>query len=426
MNEVLKKAKKAKEISYRLASFHEKERAQALTAIASSLKENEAEILQANTKDIDAASAKGAAPSFIDRLQLSAARLEDIAAAVRNVAELPDLLGMVKSNYERPNGLHISEKVVPLGVVSVIYEARPNVTVDISSLALKTGNAVLLRGSSSTIFTNKVLVQVMQEALETCGFPREAVQLIEDPDRSLTKTLFTAKSYIDVLIPRGGKSLIDTVVREAEVPVIETGAGNCHIYIDESAEELSARKIIVDAKVQRPSVCNAAETILLHKKWAEKYFPQLLKDLQFHGVTLHGDSEAQKYTAGEMLAADIEDWEKEYLSLDLAVKIVPDINAAIAHIHAYGSKHSEAIISESAQSVEAFFNEVDASTLYHNASTRFTDGFEFGFEAEVGISTQKLHARGPMGLSALTTTKYLVEGNGQTKGQLSLAEQDTK
>lgn len=425
MNEVLRKAEIAKNISYQLASYNEEDRKKALLAVSNALMNNKAEILEANQKDVAQAKAKGVTDALIDRLQLSSTRIDSIAEAVKNVSGLTDQLGNVKSSTQRPNGLVIEEKIVPLGVVSVIYEARPNVTVDITSLALKTGNAVLLRGSSSTIASNKVLVQLMQDALADAGFPKEAVQLIESPDRELTKSLFTAKSFIDVLIPRGGKSLIDTVVKEAEVPVIETGAGNCHVYIDESADESLARKIIVDAKVQRPSVCNAAESILLHKNWAEKYLPGLIKDLQYHGVTIHGDQETMQYDEKIQEAEDL-DWSTEYLSLDLAVKIVPDTAAAIAHIQTYGSKHSEAIVAESAEEVEKFFNEVDASTLYHNASTRFTDGFEFGFGAEVGISTQKLHVRGPMGLSALTTTKYLVHGKGQTKGNLPLSEKSAK
>ncbi|SDN33455.1 glutamate-5-semialdehyde dehydrogenase [Alkalicoccus daliensis] len=420
MDEVIQKAKTAKEISYSLSDFDAGDRKKALISIADALRENVEEILAANKKDVKKSREKGVSSALIDRLHLDHSRLEDISQAVINVAELPDHLGEVKQKFTPPNELTIRETIVPLGVVSVIYEARPNVTVDITSLALKTGNAVLLRGSSSTIESNKVLVSIMQTALEKTGFPRNSVQLIESPDRTLTKSLFTAKQYIDVLIPRGGKDLIDTVVREAQIPVIETGAGNCHIYIDEHAAPELARRIIIDAKVQRPSVCNSCETILLHKKWAEANFADLLDDLSFHGVQLHGDSEAAAYS-NIIQKADESDWEKEYLSLDLAVKVVASAEEAIEHIQQYSTMHSEAVITEDAKVKDIFFKKVDASTVYHNASTRFTDGFEFGFGAEVGISTQKLHARGPMGLQALTSTKYLVSGTGQTKGNLPLS-----
>ncbi|PTL39549.1 glutamate-5-semialdehyde dehydrogenase [Alkalicoccus saliphilus] len=420
-NEVLSKAQKAKSISSTLAGFTQEDRSALLLTIADKLNENAAYILQENSRDVEQAKKNKVSDALIDRLRLNEERLKAITEAVRDIASLPDPTGEILWEEDRPNGLHIKQVRVPIGVIGVIYEARPNVTVDISSLALKTGNTVLLRGSSSTIHSNKAITSVIQKALETSGFPPESVQLIENTDRTLTKSLFTAREYIDVIIPRGGKALIDTVVRESEVPVIETGAGNCHIYIDESAEEKLARTIAVDAKVQRPSVCNACETFLIHESWAESHLTALTGDLLSHGVTLKGDATSRALDS-RIEAAEDADWDTEFLALTAAVKIVSGVQEAVSHIQKHGTKHSEAVLTETPEVVEAFFNQVDASTLYHNASTRFTDGFEFGFGAEVGISTQKLHARGAMGLPALTTTKYLVQGSGQTKGNLPLHE----
>lgn len=304
---------------------------------------------------------------------------------------------------------------VPLGVVGMIYEARPNVTVDAATICLKTGNAVILRGSSSAIHSNKAIVAVIHRALKQTSLPQESVQLIEDTTRDSAKQLFTLNDYLDVLIPRGGKQLIDTVVREASVPVLETGAGNCHIFIDETADKQMAFNIIINAKTQRPSVCNAIETIILHEKWAQQFGSELFSLLKERGVELRGDKKALAIDSSIALASE-EDWETEFLSLTLAVKVLSTVEEAIHHINTYGSMHSEAIITENEENVSKFFTSVDAAALYHNASTRFTDGSEFGFGAEIGISTQKLHVRGPMGLPALTSTKYVIRGNGQIRG----------
>jgi len=297
----------------------------------------------------------------------------------------------------------------------MVYEARPNVTVDASSLCLKTGNAVLLRGSSSAIHSNKAIVSVIHRALEKSEVPIEAVQLLEDTSRETAMKMFKLTEYLDVLIPRGGANLIQTVVNNATVPVLETGVGNCHIFIDESAQKEMAVEIAVNAKTQRPSVCNAAETILVHENWAKEHLDQLVQALKEKNVEIRADEKARQQDES-LLSASEEDWGTEFLNLTVALRIVTSVEEAISHIRSYGSKHSEAIITESEENVGAFFKQVDAAALYHNASTRFTDGFEFGFGAEIGISTQKLHARGPMGLEALTSTKYIVRGNGQIKG----------
>ncbi len=333
---------------------------------------------------------------------------------IKQLIELRDPVGECVSAWERPNGLSIQEMRVPLGVVGMIYEARPNVTVDAATICLKTGNAVILRGSSSAIHSNKAIVSVIHRALKQTSLPSESVQLIEDTTRDSAKQLFTLNEYLDVLIPRGGKQLIDTVVREASVPVLETGAGNCHIFIDETADKQMAFNIIINAKTQRPSVCNAIETIVLHENWVEQYGSELFSSLNERGVELRGDNKAVAIDSSILLATE-EDWETEFLSLTLAVKVVSTVEEAIHHINTYGSMHSEAIITENEENVSKFFTSVDAAALYHNASTRFTDGSEFGFGAEIGISTQKLHVRGPMGLPALTSTKYVIRGNGQIR-----------
>ncbi|WP_147802202.1 glutamate-5-semialdehyde dehydrogenase [Alkalicoccus halolimnae] len=423
MNEVRKKAKEARQLSHRLPVLSKENRKQALLQIADMLDDQITYILEENQKDVALAKENNVESSLIDRLTLNEERLSAITDAVRAIADLPDDLGKTIWEDTRPNRLHIKQVQVPIGVIGVIYEARPNVTVDISALAVKTGNAVILRGSSSTIYSNKAITAIMQKALSQADYPAKSIQLIENTDRSLTKEMFTARGLIDVIIPRGGKSLIDTVVKESEVPVIETGAGNCHIYIDRSADSKLARKIAVDAKVQRPSVCNSCETLVIDKTWAAEHLTDLVNDLHSYNVKLYGDKKSVMLDS-RIHPASESDWEKEYLSLEAAVKITENPEEAVEHIQHYSTKHSESVISEDASVVELFFNEVDASTLYHNASTRFTDGFEFGFGAEVGISTQKLHARGAMGLSALMTTKYLVSGQGQTKGQLPLSAEN--
>ncbi|QIW18266.1 glutamate-5-semialdehyde dehydrogenase [Bacillus thuringiensis] len=414
MNEVLAKGKKAKEIARELVLKSTSQKNEALAAIAERLIVETAYIVEENKRDIEEGKAKGFSASLLDRLMLTEQRIVDMAEGIKQLIELRDPVGERVSEWERPNGLSIQEMRVPLGVVGMIYEARPNVTVDAATICLKTGNAVILRGSSSAINSNKAIVEVIHRALKQTSLPPESVQLIEDTTRDSAKQLFTMNDYLDVLIPRGGKQLIDTVVREASVPVLETGAGNCHIFIDETADKQMAIDIIINAKTQRPSVCNAIETIVLHEKWAQQFGSELFSTLKEKGVELRGDQRALAIDSSIVLASE-EDWETEFLSLTLAVKVVSSIEEAIYHINTYGSMHSEAIITEDEENVNKFFTSVDAAALYHNASTRFTDGSEFGFGAEIGISTQKLHVRGPMGLPALTSTKYVIRGNGQIR-----------
>ncbi|HDR7968118.1 glutamate-5-semialdehyde dehydrogenase [Bacillus pacificus] len=414
MNEVLAKGKRAKEVARELVLKSTNEKNEALVAVANQLIHETAYILEENKRDIEEGKAKGFSDSLLDRLMLTENRIIDMTEGIKQLIELRDPVGECVREWERPNGLSIQEMRVPLGVVGMIYEARPNVTVDAATICLKTGNAVILRGSSSAIHSNKALVAVIHRALKQTSLPKESVQLIEDTTRDSAKQLFTMNDYLDVLIPRGGKQLIDTVVREASVPVLETGAGNCHIFIDETANTQMAIDIIINAKTQRPSVCNAIETIVLHEKWAEQYGSELFSSLKARGVELRGDQKALAIDSSIVLASE-EDWGTEFLSLTLAVKLVSSIEEAIHHINTYGSMHSEAIISENEENVSKFFVSVDAAALYHNASTRFTDGSEFGFGAEIGISTQKLHVRGPMGLPALTSTKYVIRGNGQIR-----------
>ncbi|MGG1606401.1 glutamate-5-semialdehyde dehydrogenase [Bacillus wiedmannii] len=414
MNEVLAKGKKAKEIARELVLKSTSQKNEALAVIAERLIVETAYIVEENKRDIEEGKAKGFSDSLLDRLMLTEQRIVDMAEGIKQLIELRDPVGERVSEWERPNGLSIQEMRVPLGVVGMIYEARPNVTVDAATICLKTGNAVILRGSSSAINSNKAIVEVIHRALKQTSLPEESVQLIEDTTRDSAKQLFTMNDYLDVLIPRGGKELIDTVVREASVPVLETGAGNCHIFIDETADKQMAIDIIINAKTQRPSVCNAIETIVLHEKWAQQFGSELFSTLKEKGVELRGDQRALAIDSSIVLASE-EDWETEFLSLTLAVKVVSSIEEAIYHINTYGSMHSEAIITEDEENVNKFFTSVDAAALYHNASTRFTDGSEFGFGAEIGISTQKLHVRGPMGLPALTSTKYVIRGNGQIR-----------
>ncbi|TXR91964.1 glutamate-5-semialdehyde dehydrogenase [Bacillus sp. SH7-1] len=414
MKEVLAKGMKAKEVARELVLKSTEQKNDALAAIANQLISETAYILEENKRDIEEGKAKGFSDSLLDRLMLTENRIIDMTEGIKQLIELRDPVGECVSTWERPNGLSIQEMRVPLGVVGMIYEARPNVTVDAATICLKTGNAVILRGSSSAIHSNKAIVAVIHRALKQTNLPQESVQLIEDTTRDSAKQLFTMNDYLDVLIPRGGKQLIDTVVREASVPVLETGAGNCHIFIDETANTQMAIDIIINAKTQRPSVCNAIETIVLHEKWAQQYGSELFSSLKERDVELRGDQKALAMDSSIVLASE-EDWGTEFLSLTLAVKVVSSIEEAIHHINTYGSMHSEAIITENEENVSKFFTSVDAAALYHNASTRFTDGSEFGFGAEIGISTQKLHVRGPMGLPALTSTKYVIRGNGQIR-----------
>ena len=383
-----------------------------LLAMAAALETHADTILAANKADLAAASALP--EKFVDRLALTKARIADMAAGVRQVATLDDPTAQTDRAWVNEAGLTIAQKRVPLGVVGMIYEARPNVTVDAAALTFKSGNAVILRGGKEALHSNLALATVLQDALAAKGLPRDAVQLITDPSRAVATQMMHLNGYIDVLIPRGGKGLIKAVVEQATVPVIETGAGNCHIYVDAHAQLQMAVAIVVNAKVQRPSVCNAAEKLLIHADVANEQLPVIAKALQDHGVELRGDERARAIVPS-MHAATAEDWDTEYNDLIMAVKVVDSEEEAIQHINAHNTKHSEAIITDNYQNSQQFLQQVDAAVVYVNASTRFTDGYEFGFGAEIGISTQKLHARGPMGLAALTTIKYQVLGNGQIR-----------
>ncbi|WP_099360760.1 glutamate-5-semialdehyde dehydrogenase [Fredinandcohnia onubensis] len=414
MSELILKGKKAKSAASLLAKATTEQKNKALSTISEQLIKEQTFILEENNKDLQTGKENGMSESILDRLKLNEQRIQDMADALVQLTKLEDPIGQLIEEWERPNGLQIAQVRVPLGVIGMIYEARPNVTVDASSLCLKTGNAVLLRGSSTAIHSNKALVKVIQRGLELSNLPVDAVQLVEDTSRETASEMFKLNEYLDVLIPRGGAKLIQTVVQNSTVPVLETGAGNCHVYIDETADPKMAIEIAINAKTQRPSVCNAIENVLVQKDWASKHIQELITAMQEKDVQIHGDEMVQK-VGKEIIPASLEDWGTEFLGLEIAVKVVEGVEEAITHINRYGTKHSEAIISSSVENVEKFFTEVDAAAVYHNASTRFTDGFEFGFGAEIGISTQKLHARGPMGLQALTSTKYTIRGNGQIK-----------
>ena len=386
-----------------------------LEAIAAAVESGAGRILPANGLDLANGRENGLSAGLQDRLRLDEARLAGLAAAVRDVIALPDPVGQVLRGSTLPNGVLLSQVRVPFGVVGAIYEARPNVTIDIAALALKSGNAVVLRGGSAAENTNRVLVELLQEALASVGLPGDAVQTIDEFGRDGAKELMQARGYVDVLIPRGSAQLIDTVVSESKVPVIETGAGVVHLYLDESADETMAVDIAVNAKVQRPSVCNALETLLVDTRSAARLLPPVLSALRAKGVTLHADDATRAIFADAVPATD-EDWATEHMSLDLNVRVVDDLDAALAHIREFSTHHTESIITNDLARAERFLAEVDSAVVMVNASTRFTDGGEFGFGAEVGISTQKLHARGPMGLPELTSTKWLVRGSGQVRG----------
>ncbi|QFT88991.1 Gamma-glutamyl phosphate reductase [Bacillus sp. THAF10] len=385
-----------------------------LKHVANTLEGNVSHILEANNKDLEKGREKGYTEAYMDRLALSEDRIADFANGLREVAELEDPVGDILSNWTLENGLQVEKVRVPLGVIGMIYEARPNVTVDATGLALKSGNAIVLKGGSSAINSNQAIVEVIHKALKTTAIPQEAVQFIASTDRKATQELFTMKEHIDVLIPRGGGSLINAVVENATVPVLETGVGNCHLYVDKDAEVEKALSIIVNAKTDRPAVCNAAETLIVHEAWLKENKEALIDKLKAQNITVHGDEKAVAIFPGAEPAGE-EDWANEYLSLDIAIKVVSDVDEAIDHIDQYGTKHSESIITESKETAERFMKLVDAAAVYHNASTRFTDGGALGFGAEIGISTQKLHARGPMGLPALTTVKFQMTGDGQIR-----------
>ncbi|MDA8213169.1 MAG: glutamate-5-semialdehyde dehydrogenase [Clostridia bacterium] len=413
--EVFTKGELAKKAAYKLANLDTEAKDRALLAMAGALVARQGEIIAANSEDLKRGEEKGLSKAMLDRLMLNEKRIGDMAEGLRQVTALPDPVGEVLSMWNRPNGLQMGQIRVPLGVVGIIYEARPNVTVDAAALCLKSGNAVILRGGSEAINSNKTITRIIAEAAEEQGVPQGAIQLIENTDREAVTMLLRLNQYLDVIIPRGGAGLIKHVVENASVPVIETGVGNCHVYVDKEAELNMAAEIVINAKCQRPAVCNAMETLLVHRDSAAELLPGLAAKLQERGVEIRGCAETRKLVPGAKEATD-QDYATEFLDLILAVRVVPDIDTALEHIQTFGSKHSEAIITNNYFTSRRFLQEVDAAAVYVNASTRFTDGFEFGFGAEIGISTQKLHARGPMGLKELTTIKYIVYGEGQIRG----------
>ena len=405
---------RAKEVSRVLNNLGSTPKNEGLKAVAQALLDGKDKILEANQKDVQAALAKGMNPGLVDRLSLNDARIQAMAEGLLQVASLDDPVGEVISMKPRPNGLLIGQKRVPLGVIGMIYEARPNVTADAFGLCFKSGNAVILKGGSDALESNKAIVAQIREGLKSAGLPEDTVQLIESTDREVTRQFMRLNDYLDVLIPRGSAGLIRSVVENSTVPVIETGTGNCHIFVDESADLDMALNIIFNAKTQRIGVCNACESLVVHRAVAEEFLPLLKARLDEKQVEIRADKEACALVDGFVPATE-EDWGREYLDYILSLKLVDSIDEAIAHINRYNTKHSEAIITSDYANAQRFLNEIDAAAVYVNASTRFTDGFEFGFGAEIGISTQKLHARGPMGLKELTTTKYIIYGNGQVR-----------
>ena len=406
---------KAAVAKYELQKATTEQKNNVLKKAAALLVEREDELLAANTKDIAAGEAAGMHPGLVDRLRLTSERIAGMAEGLLQIVELPDCIGEVLEHFDRPNGLHIEKRRVPLGVIGIIYESRPNVTADAFGLCFKTGNAVILKGGRDAIHSNIAITKVLREALKACGMTEDAVQLIEDTDRAVTAAFMKLNSYVDVLIPRGGAGLIRSVVENSTIPVIETGTGNCHVYVDKAADLDMAMEIIYNAKTQRIGVCNACESLVVHEDIKEAFLPKLAEKLREKNVEMRGD-EAICAILPECVPATEEDYGTEYLDYILSMKTVGSVDEAIAHINKYNTKHSECIVTADAKVAEQFLNEVDAACVYVNASTRFTDGFEFGFGAEIGISTQKLHARGPMGLRELTSYKYTVEGNGQVRG----------
>ena len=404
----------AKEASYELGILSTIEKDKALLLMAEELINHKEYILKANKIDLDKAKEKGISKALLDRLALSDERIDDMANGLREIVKLQDPVGEVISMWQRPNGIQIGQKRVPMGVIGIIYESRPNVTCDAAGLCLKTGNATILRGGSDAINSNKAIVKALKVGIEKANLPINSIQLIEDTSREVATEMMRLNEYIDVLIPRGGAGLIQSVVKNATVPVIETGTGNCHIYVDETADFEMAKNIVINAKASRPGVCNAAEKLIVNEKIANEFLPLIVDALREKSVLVKGDEKA-KDIVKDLEVATIEDWSTEYLDYVIAIKIISNINEAINHINKYGTGHSEAIITESYKNSQIFQQRVDAAAVYVNASTRFTDGSEFGFGAEIGISTQKLHARGPMGLKELTTIKYIVLGNGQIR-----------
>ncbi|NLU50323.1 MAG: glutamate-5-semialdehyde dehydrogenase [Syntrophomonadaceae bacterium] len=415
-NRLLEQGKKAREAARFLSTVSASQKNDALVAMARALREGREEILAANAIDMENGKKQGLTAALLDRLLLSEARIEDMAAGVESVAALPDPVGEITRMWRRPNGLEIGRMRVPLGVVGIIYESRPNVTADAASLCLKTGNAIILRGGEEAINSNRAIARLISTAAQSCGIPEGAIQFVDSEDRADAIQLMKMHEYLDVLIPRGGKGLKAVVQENASVPVIMTGMGNCHTYVDEFADLEMAVRITVNAKTQRPSVCNATETLLVHEKVAADFLPVVAEELIQRGVELRGCKKARQILP-HIKPATEEDWETEYLDLILAIRVVGSLEEAMQHIHRYGTMHTESIITSNYDNARRFLAGVDAAAVFVNASTRFTDGFEFGFGAEMGISTQKLHARGPMGLEELTTTKFIIFGSGQIRGQ---------
>lgn len=414
-SEVRSKAKLAHEASMHLANAATAVKNAALSYIADELESQRQTIIAANQTDLANAKAKGMSEAMLDRLALTESRIADIAKGVRQVIELPDPVGVELDAWTRPNGLRIQKVTVPLGVIAMIYESRPNVTVDAAALCIKSGNACVLRGGSESIRSNMALAAVIKAGLQKAGLSPDLVQLLENTDRTLVKELLTLRQYIDLAIPRGGAGLIQMVVQTATVPCIETGSGICHIYVDKDADLDMAVRIIENAKVSRPSTCNAMETLLVHQDIRQALLEKLVPVMQRDAVELRGDTKARILHENIIQEATAADWETEYNALIMSIRTVSSVEEAIAHIRRYSTHHSEAIVTENAKTAEKFLQEVDSAAVYVNASTRFTDGFEFGFGAEIGISTQKLHVRGPMGLSALVSYKYIIHGQGQIR-----------
>ncbi|MDD6058386.1 MAG: glutamate-5-semialdehyde dehydrogenase [Clostridiales bacterium] len=419
---LLEICKRAKEVSRKIGNLDTDTKNTALLAVADLLVEEAAKIVEENSKDLERGRENGMPKGLLDRLMLNKERIVQIAEGLRQVVSLEDPIGEVLSMKKRPNGLRIGKKRVPIGVVGMIYEARPNVTVDAFGLCFKTGNAVVLKGGSDAICSNIAIVAVIKKALTKVGLPADAVSLIEDTSRETAAEFMRMNDYIDVLIPRGGEGLIRAVVNQATIPVIETGTGNCHVFVDETADFDMAVKIILNAKTQRIGVCNACESVVIHEKIAEFFLPILADELREHGVEIRADEKSKRflersgaYDANAVKLATEEDWGKEYLDYIISIKTVASVDAAIEHINQYNTGHSETIVTQHYANAQKFLDEIDAACVYVNASTRFSDGFEFGFGAEIGISTQKLHARGPMGLEALTSTKYIIYGDGQVR-----------
>ena len=411
---ILEICKKAKAASYQLAKFSTDVKNTALCRMANALEANADRILAANKKDSEAARAKGLKLALLDRLALDKRKIENMARCLREVSALPDPVGDIVNSWTRPNGLIIGQLRVPLGVVGVIYESRPDVTSDAAGICIKSGNAVILRGGSDAINSNVTIGEVLRDALLSANIPVDAVQVVKSTDRDAAEELMRMREYVDVLIPRGGANLIKTVVEKARVPVIETGTGNCHIYVEEDADLEKAVPIIVNAKCQRPGTCNAAEKLLVHQNIAENFLPKAIAALRAEGVEVRGDKQTIKIVP-DVKPATQEDWSTEYLDLIIGVKVMKDLNDAVAHINKYGTKHSESILTANFEKATCFMREVDSAAVYWNASTRFTDGNQFGLGAEIGISTQKIHARGPMSVQHLTTTKYCILGSGQIR-----------